>query len=103
MVLGHVLQVLDVVASPRVLAGPVQPPPRFTVLLVADYPVAPGDVPALGINLPVQQPRAEGLGRRLDEFPRVGYPDLDKRATDGLTLPARWPMSVVLPAEMVSF
>jgi len=81
VVLGHVLQVLDVVAGPRVLAGPVQPPPRLTVLLVAAYPVTPGDVPTLGVNLPVQQPRADDLGRRLDKFPGVGYPDLDKLAT----------------------
>src|ERR1700693_5582605 len=70
---------------------------------VAGYPIAPGDVPALGVNLPVQQPRAESPGRRLNEFPRVCYPDLDKRATHGLTLPRRCLMSVVLPAEMVSF
>ena len=62
MVFGHVLQVFNVVAGPRVLAGAVQPPPRLAVLLVAGYPVAPGDVPALSINLPIQQPRAEGLG-----------------------------------------
>ena len=87
VVLGHVLQVLDVVAGPRVLAGPVQPPPRLAVLLVAGYPVMPGDVPTLGVNLPVQQPRADGLGRRLDKFPGVGYPrDLDKLATHELTL-----------------
>ena len=86
VVLGHVLQVLDVVAGPRVLAGPVQPPPRLAVLLVAGYLVAPGDVPTLGVNLPVQHPRADGLGRRLDKFPGVGYPDLDKLATHELTL-----------------
>jgi len=57
VVLGHVLQVLDVVAGPRVLAGPVEPPPRLAVLLVAGYPVMPGDMPTLGVNLPVQQPR----------------------------------------------
>ena len=77
VVLGHVLQVFDVVAGPRVLAGPVQPPPRLAVLFVAGYPVPVGDVPSLGINLPVQQPRAEGLGNRLDKFTGVGYPDLD--------------------------
>ena len=86
MVLGHVLQVLDVVAGPRVLTGPVQPPPRLAVLLVAGYPVTPGDVPALGVNLPVQQPRSHGLGHRLDKIPGVGYPDLDKLATHELTL-----------------
>ena len=100
MVLGHVLQVLDVVAGPRVLAGPVQPPPRLAVLLVAGYPVTPGDVPTLGVNLPVQQPRADGLGRPLDKFPGVGYPDLDKLATYELTLPGRLLASVVLPAKM---
>ena len=72
VVLGHVLQVFDVVAGPRVLAGPVQPPPRLAVLLVAGYPVTQGDVPTLGVNLPVQQPRADGLGRRLDKFPGGG-------------------------------
>jgi hypothetical protein len=46
---------------------------------------------ALGdtINLLVQRPRADGLGRRLDKLPRVGYTDLDKLATDELTLPGR--------------
>src|SRR6202023_1033926 len=81
VVLGHVLQVLDVVAGPRVLPGPVQPPPRLAVLLVAGYPVTPGDVPALGVNLPVQQPRADGLGRLPEKFPGIGYPDLDELAT----------------------
>ena len=86
VVLGHVLQVLDVVAGPRVLAGPVQPPPRLAVLLVAGYPVTPGDVPTLGVNLPIEQPRADGLVRWLDKFPGLGYPDLDKLATHELTL-----------------
>src|SRR6516165_1135568 len=45
VVLRHVFQILDVVARPRVLAGPVQPPPRLAVLPVAGYPVTPGDVP----------------------------------------------------------
>jgi hypothetical protein len=58
----------------------------LAVLLVAGYPVTPGDVPTLGVNLPVQQPGAQGLGRRLDKFPGVGYPDLDKLATHELTL-----------------
>src|ERR1700757_2851787 len=93
MVLGHVLQILDVVTGPRVLAGPVQPPPGLAVLLVAGYPVAPGDMPTLGVDLPVQQARAEGLGRRLDKFPGVDS-DLDKLATHGATLaPRRLPIS----------
>jgi hypothetical protein len=58
----------------------------LAVLLVAGYAVTPGDVATLGVNLPVQQPRADGLGRRLDKFPGVGYPDLDKLATHELTL-----------------
>src|SRR5580693_6511984 len=89
-----------VIAGPRVLAGPVQPPPRLAVLLVAGDPVAPGDVPTLGVNLPVQQPRTDGLGRRLDKFPGLGYPDLDKLATHELTLPGCLLASVVLPAKM---
>jgi hypothetical protein len=58
----------------------------LAVLLVAGYAVTPGDVPTLGVNLPIQQPRAHGLRRRLDKFPGVGYPDLDKLATHELTL-----------------
>ena len=65
VVLGHVLQILHFVAGPRVLAGPVQPPPRLAALLVTGYPVTPSDVPTLDVNLPVQQPWPEGLGRRL--------------------------------------
>ncbi|HET9118583.1 MAG TPA: hypothetical protein VFN75_11020 [Pseudonocardiaceae bacterium] len=77
VVLGHVFQILDVVAGPWVLAGPVQPPPRLAVLLVSGYPVMPGDVRTLGIDLPVQETRADGLGSRLDEIAGMGYPDLD--------------------------
>jgi hypothetical protein len=58
----------------------------LTVLLVAGYPVTPGDVPTLGVNLPVQQPRADGLGHRLERFPGVANPDLDELATHELTL-----------------
>jgi hypothetical protein len=43
-------------------------------------------VPTFGVNLPVQQPRAHGLARRLDKFPGVGYPDLDEFATHELTV-----------------
>ncbi|ODQ99711.1 hypothetical protein BST27_09920 [Mycobacterium intermedium] len=81
MVFGHVLQVLDLVAGPRVLTGTVQPPPRLAGLLVASYPITPGNVPTFAINLPVQQPRANNLGRRLEKFPWVGYPDLNELAT----------------------
>jgi hypothetical protein len=58
----------------------------LAVLLVAGYPVTPGDVPTLGVDLPVQQPRADGLGLRLEKFRGVGYPDLDKLATHESTL-----------------
>lgn len=87
VVLGYVLQILDVIAGPRVLARPVQRPPRLAVLLEAGYPVTPGDVRTLGVNLPVQQPRTDDVGHSLVKFPGLGYADLDELAAHESTLP----------------